>query len=647
MTISAKRPLKSWCLMALYAFTLTGSTMARANDADWINARAAFRAGDEAALNQAKVAMADSPLAVYADFWQLWRQAKDSDSAAIEAFIARDERDFLSEKLRGEWLRQLAKKGEWATFRQQFARLQDPSELELQCLYWQSVLANNERIPSTEAKALRSSLWLTSKDLPSACSPVQSALQAQGVITSEDVWLRLRLALEANAAGLARYLMQTLGGDLAADALKALQADPAAFIAKADVSNRAQRELVAYAYGRWARLDLVAASTQLTAQAEALADQAPVAWRHVALAAARSFDANSETYFQRSEAAFWPDNHRENRLRLSVRFGDWTLYQQLYHALPARLQDSRPWLYWQGVANSEIGHKRAADYIFVHLAHEDDYYGLLAAERVGDKSHRVIASGVMTAKADADRLAKSPGFQRAFALRALGQRWESVNEFNWAVKQADQSLVLAAAQAANDVGWYDRAIYAAEQVSGVEAARLRYLMPYRELALTLSEERSLDSAWVYGLMRQESRFVPNASSVVGAGGLMQIMPTTAQWISNKLGVPYQAEAVNDPEHNIRMGTFYLSHVLEELGHPVLATAGYNAGPRRAREWQSDTPLEATRYIESIPFSETRDYAKKVMTNAVHYARALGQGETRLSARLGDIPPRPTTVIEGP
>ena len=165
--------------------------------------------------------------------------------------------------------------------------------------------------------------------------------------------------------------------------------------------------------------------------------------------------------------------------------------------------------------------------------------------------------------------------------------------------------------------------------------------------MSLSEDRALDSAWVYGLMRQESRFVPNASSVVGAGGLMQLMPTTAQWVSAKLGEPYRPEAVNDPEQNIRMGTFYLSHVLESLGHPVLATAGYNAGPRRAREWQDETELDATRYIESIPFSETRDYAKKVMTNAVHYARAFGQGETRLSARLGAIPPRPVTVIEGP
>lgn len=644
---SARRQIESWCLLALYALSLTGSSFVRANDADWLNARAAFRAGDADALTQAKAGMANSSLAVYADFWQLWRQTKGDDSAAIEAFIARDERDFLSEKLRGEWLRQLAKKQDWATFRQQYARLQDPSETELQCFYWQSALASNEPIPRVEAKALRASLWLTAKDLPSACAPVQQALQAQGVISNEDVWLRLRLALDANAGGLARHLLQSLGGDLPADALKSLQADPAAYLAKADFADRAQRELAAYAYGRWARKDLALASQHLSEQVEALGAEAPVAWRQIALAAARQFDRQSETYFQQSESAFWPDSHRENRLRLLVRFGDWAQFQRQYQALPARLQDSRPWLYWQGIAHQALGNQRAAKYVFLHLAQEDDYYGLLAAERVGDKSHRTLAMAVMTEKSDAIRLAQSAGFQRAFALRALGQRWEAVNEFNWAIKHADPALILAAAHAANDVAWYDRAIYAAEQVSGAEALRLRYLTPYREFAVSLSEDRALDSAWVYGLMRQESRFVPNASSVVGAGGLMQLMPTTAQWVSAKLGEPYRPEAVNDPEQNIRMGTFYLSHVLESLGHPVLATAGYNAGPRRAREWQDETELDATRYIESIPFSETRDYAKKVMTNAVHYARAFGQGETRLSARLGAIPPRPVTVIEGP
>ena len=238
MRVRFKRSIRLWCLLTLQALSLTGSTLAYAGDVDWLAARTAFRAGDNAALAQAKEAMAGSPLAIYADFWQLWRQLKDNDAASIEAFMARDEQGYLSEKVRGEWLRQLAKQEQWQDFRTQFSKLQDASDTELQCLYWQSVLAGKEEIPASNARALRVSLWLTAKDLPSACAPVQSALQAQGVITDEDRWLRLRYALEANAAGLVRHLLQQQGVDLSPEALKALQASNSSAAVRRDAASK-------------------------------------------------------------------------------------------------------------------------------------------------------------------------------------------------------------------------------------------------------------------------------------------------------------------------------------------------------------------------------------------------------------------------
>jgi soluble lytic murein transglycosylase len=84
----------------------------------------------------------------------------------------------------------------------------------------------------------------------------------------------------------------------------------------------------------------------------------------------------------------------------------------------------------------------------------------------------------------------------------------------------------------------------------------------------------------------------------------------------------------------------LKHVLETLDYqPVLASAGYNAGPGRARAWRPDGEMEGAIYTETIPFNETRDYVKKVMTNASFYARAFGQGMVSLKERLGVIPPR--------
>jgi soluble lytic murein transglycosylase len=93
---------------------------------------------------------------------------------------------------------------------------------------------------------------------------------------------------------------------------------------------------------------------------------------------------------------------------------------------------------------------------------------------------------------------------------------------------------------------------------------------------------------------------------------------------------------------VQLGTYYLKTVQNSLSNqPVLATAAYNAGPGRARRWQADTPLEGAIYAESIPFSETRDYVKKVMANAVHYAKVFNHEALPLKSRLGTIPARGT------
>ncbi len=619
------------------------SVPALAADSDWLAARDAFRRGDDAGLLAARQALADSPLAVYGDFWMLWRRLKDAPPADVLVFLDREKGSYLADKLRSEWLRQIAKRQDWELFRQEYPKLVDSSDIELLCLKLQAALAAGDSSALAPAKA---TLWMTAKDQVAACTPALDAMQAQGVVSEEDRWLRLRLALDANAGGLARHLLAGLGNELSAEQLKSLQDQPDTFISAADLSTRSQRELAAYAYGRWARQDYMAARTQLEAQASGLREQAAVAWRQLAMAAARQFDPESEDLFARSEAAWWPDSQRETRLRLLVRMGKWPTYLKVYEQLPAGLKDSRGWQYWQARALQAGGSGSAARRILARLSSDEDYYGLLAAESLGN----VMAPAAKTVHlddADRDRLARNAGFRRAFLLYGLGQRWESASEWNWAVRTADDRMLLAAAEQANGLGWYDRAIYAAERTETLHDPRYLYLTPYREVTRSYAQEMNLDEAWVYGLIRQESRFVTVARSGTGAGGLMQLMPGTAQWVTNRLGIPWHAEIVNDIGQNVRLGTYYLNHVLTELGHPVLATAGYNAGPRRALEWQSDEDMEAARYIESIPFGETRDYVRKVMTNAVHYARAFGEGETRLAVRLGTIPARIMTPIEGP
>ena len=267
----------------------------------------------------------------------------------------------------------------------------------------------------------------------------------------------------------------------------------------------------------------------------------------------------------------------------------------------------------------------------------------MAKDRLGQR-YKAQQYNEQPSPQELQRLNQNIHFRRAFTLRDIDAPTSYINrEWNWAVRQAnlqqDDGLLLAAAKRASDMGWYDRAIYAADRTIARHNDSYRYATPYRSNVVSHSANVGIDPAWAYGLMRQESRFVTQARSHVGAGGLMQIMPNTAKLVARNMGETYNPAALSEMNTNIRYGTFYLSMIQSQLsGNTVLATAGYNAGPNRARRWQPDFQnIAADQYTESIPLLETRDYVKHVMSNATHYALILGQGTKPLAQRMGNIP----------
>jgi len=121
---------------------------------------------------------------------------------------------------------------------------------------------------------------------------------------------------------------------------------------------------------------------------------------------------------------------------------------------------------------------------------------------------------------------------------------------------------------------------------------------------------------------------------------MQLMPATARWVAKQIGLrDYNPSRVAEVGTNVALGTRYLKYVLEDLGHPLLASAAYNAGPGRARRWRDARPLEGAIYAETIPFPETRDYVKRVMSNTMYYSQLIGGKLVPLKERLGQIPAR--------
>ena len=240
---------------------------------------------------------------------------------------------------------------------------------------------------------------------------------------------------------------------------------------------------------------------------------------------------------------------------------------------------------------------------------------------------------------DVQDIANAPAFQRVETLQRLDFRWEAKSEWAQATKDFDDKQLLAAAEFAARKNWYDLAIITADKTTEIHDFALRYPTPYRNLMKPAAGEQAIDEAWVYGITRQESRFMHYAKSGVGASGLMQLMPATAKWAARRVGISnYNNSMIHELDTNIALGTYYMRHTLDLMnGQEVMATAAYNAGPSRAKKWLATTPLEGAVYAETIPFSETRSYVQKVMANAHLYAARLGLKTMSLKQRLGVVP----------
>jgi soluble lytic murein transglycosylase len=268
------------------------------------------------------------------------------------------------------------------------------------------------------------------------------------------------------------------------------------------------------------------------------------------------------------------------------------------------------------------------------IAGQLTFYGALAAEHLGVPIALPARPEPLTA-VERDAATQTPGFVRALQLIAIGLRSEGVREWNFTLRGLGDRELLAAAQLACDREVWDRCINTSDRTKTEIDIEQRFPMPFRKDVVAKAREAGLDPAYVYGLIRQESRFVVDARSGAGAAGLMQIMPSTARWTAKKIGLPYTPDLIADRDTNLKLGMAYLKLVLDDFsGSQALAAAAYNAGPGRPRKWRDGPVLEAAIWAENIPFSETRDYVKKVISNGSYYAALLTGQPPALQARLG-------------
>jgi soluble lytic murein transglycosylase len=611
---------------------------AAAADEAVLAAYAAFRAGDPIKLARHAKGLEGHALAPYAEYWQLKLRLEDAPAGELEAYLQRHAGSYLAEQLRADWLKDLGRRGEWQKFEQEHPPLVR-DDLELRCYAWQARLARGEASAYQEAHAL----WREPKELPEGCVSLAEAMIQAGRVASEDIWHRVRLLFAHGRLSAARRALGHLPREEAPSErlLAQATATPQTLLAKPprDLERRANREMLLVAVLRLARSDLKAAVDALR---ESLAARLPAAdahflWGRLGYEAARRHHGDALEWFRLAEQAQLSDEQLAWKARAGLRAADWQAVRDAIDPMSAAARRDPAWSYWYGRALGAQGNLDGARAYFLRVAWEPDFYGLLAAEELGGAA--TLPEPFHTpAEDEVEAARRNPGLARALELFRLNLRPEATREWVFTVRNMDDTQLLAAAELARRASVYDRAIQTANRTLQQHNFKLRFLAPFREVFARYAQAFDLEEAWVLGVVRQESRFIVDARSSAGALGLMQLMPATARWVAARIGLNgYSPARVTEVGTNVTLGTRYLKFVLDDLGHPLLASAAYNAGPGRARRWRDARPLEGAVYAETIPFDETRNYVKRVMANTVYYSLLNGGGMRSLKERLGVVP----------
>jgi len=508
------------------------------------------------------------------------------------------------------------------------------------CYRWISRLEHGDDSALAEATAM----WLEPTELPDGCQRLSTILSARGRLSVTDVWRRVRVLFEHGQITAAKTALALLPKNEAPDERMLAEAarQPKRFLERLPkaLETRAAHEVAVLGAIRYARIDPAGTAAALAGPLAERLSEAELrhVWGIVGYEGAREHHDDALNWFARAGETPLDDRHLAWKVRAALRDGEWPVVRESIDRMSLAAAHQAAWIYWYGRALARQGEEMGSRAYFLRIAGQADFYGLLASEELGyvmglpDVTHVPSEQEVAAA-------AEEPGLKRALELIRLGIRVEGVREWLFTIRSFDDARLLAAAELARRNGVYDRAIHTADRTSRLHNFTLRYPMPYQDVFRGYAATHGVDEAWVLAVVRQESRFNTDARSSAGAAGLMQVMPGTARYVAAKIGLRnYRPKAVTNLETNVTLGTGYLKLVMEQLGHPVLASAAYNAGPSRARRWRDDKPLEGAVYIESIPFSETRDYVKKVMANAVYYAAVLDRKPVPLKSRLGVIQP---------
>lgn len=659
---------------------------------------AAYKKGDKKRLTQLLPQARNHPLEPWAAYWELRARLGEVNASEVQDFMTRHAGSYQEDRLRNDWLRLLGRRRDWSAFKVEYPNFRMRDDRELTCYQLLIEHLQGGPTPAAQATAIVRRNWLDQHDEDDGCTLAVDRLIEAKKIKPEIAWRKARLAMDANRPKAVSQAVTLVAPEAVAQA-QAISAGAAKYLATqvrepavdGAAENPVLQELALLALVKLAVSEADATAVLLTQTwSERLnPEQRNWAWGAVGKQAAQNLSNKALDYFAKvSQDSDLSDEMLAWKVRAALRASvknksspRWPLVTQAINAMSDESRKDPAWVYWRAralLAQNPVPRPAVAASLpastatsaamtqalalLESIAAPTGFYEMLALEELG-RPIPLPPKPTPLSSAEIQKAKQNAGLSRALYAILIGLRPEGVREWNYTtnlVNAQGQSAslhggltdreLLAAAQFACDSQVWDRCINTSERTRSMIDMEQRYPLPFKTEVVKRSREIELDPAYVYGLIRQESRFIIDARSRVGAAGLMQVMPATARWTAKKIGlVGFTRDQISQQDINIAIGTGYLKLVLDDFaGSLPLAAAAYNAGPGRSRRWRAPAEgtgpvLEAAIWAENVPFNETRDYVKKVLANTTLYAALLSGQPQSLKARLGTISPRDAGV----
>jgi len=592
----------------------------------------------------------DYPLQPYLQYKALMFKPSALSSNQIHNFLQKNEDTVIGNRFRSKLISHAARTHNW----QRLIDIYQPGYgTTAQCQYLNALLKTSQKsiaYPKIE------NLWLSAHSLPKSCDTVFNEWTKEGHKTPQIIWQRFTLAMSVNNKRLATYLIKSMPAKDAAVARKWLKIHKKPQLVNSsemlNIQHPDKSAILQHGLKRLSYKDITLAITtfhQLKSSIFTEQQNAELT-RHFALRLARKHMPDAEIWFARI-----PDSHadkdvKEWRIRTAIRQGDWNKVLTSIAKLDTEKQADYRWQYWWAYAHEQMGNVDDATGIYQYLANKRSYYGFLAADHLN--LPYAFEDNPVEPTADAmNTVFKQPEAARAREFYIMSEIIPARREWHKLISKLNNEQKLAASKIAQAWNWHDRAIVTMGKTRYRDDIELRFPLHLDNKVFNWSNQRKIDPVWTYAIIRRESAFMSDARSSVGAMGLMQLMPNTARQVARQLKIHYRGRhSLLASNTNIKLGTSYLRRMLNKLDRQqVLATAAYNAGPHRVEKWLPEHhKMDAIRWIETIPFTETREYVSNVLAYMAIYEHRMDRQITRLSHRMPPIPARnpqlPATAI---